>query len=120
LFLCNSKKTEFYLLMMPGRKKFVTKELCHKIGSPRLSFAPSEFMERYLNIEPGSVSVMGLMNDNDNNVHLLIDRDVLKSEFIGCHPCVNTSSLRIRTTDLFEKFLPFTGHEPMIVDLLSE
>jgi len=110
LFLCNRQKTAFYLLMMPGDKKFKTKELSAQINSARLSFAGPEDMLRLLDIEPGAVSIMGLMNDHDREVRLLIDEDVLKDEYIGCHPCVCTSSLKIRTKDITEKFLPATGH----------
>jgi len=117
LFLCNYQKTNFYLLMMPGRKKFRTKDLSKQINSSRLSFAEAEEMEKYLKIKPGSVSVLGLMNDESNYVQLLIDKDVLHCEYIGCHPCVNTSSLKIRTADLLTKFLPHTGHEPVMVEL---
>ena len=88
LFLCNRQKTQFYLLMMPGDKKFKTKELSAQIGSARLSFADPEDMLRYLDIEPGAVSVMGLMNDRNHDVRLLIDEHVLKWEYIGCHQCV--------------------------------
>ena len=118
LFLCNAQKTSFYLLMMPGRKKFSTKEVCRQIGSSRLSFAPAEFMEEYLHIRPGAVSVMGLMNDREKRVRLLIDGDVLESEYIGCHPCVNTASLKIKTMDLLSRFLPFTGHDYTVVELV--
>lgn len=120
LFLCNTQKTAFYLLMMPGEKKFKTKELSKQIDSPRLSFAPEEFMEEYLHISPGAVSVMGLMNDKENHVKLLIDEDVLKEEFLGCHPCVNTASLRLKTKDVVEKFLPFVKHEYRVVSLKGE
>lgn len=117
LFLCNSQQTSFYLLMMPGRKKFRTKDLSKQINSSRLSFAEAEEMEKYLKIKPGSVSVLGLMNDESNYVQLLIDKDILHGEYIGCHPCVNTSSLKIRTADLLTRFLPFIGHEPIVVEL---
>jgi Ala-tRNA(Pro) deacylase len=117
LFLCNAQKTNFYLLMMPGDKPFRTKDLSHQIGSARLSFAPPEHMLRCLNITPGSVSVLGLMNDRDREVRLLIDRDLLKDDSFGCHPCINTSSLRIRTEDLMTKILPAMGHAPTIVEL---
>ena len=119
LFLCNRQKTNFYLLMMPGDKKFKTKELSKQINSARLSFAEAEDMLKYLDIEPGAVSIMGLMNDKNKEVKLLIDEDVLKDEYIGCHPCVNTSSLKIRTSDIFEKFLPAVGHEAEIVHLVG-
>ena len=117
LFLCNTQKTKFYMLMMPGEKRFVTREFCHQIKSPRLSFAPEEYMKEYLDLTPGSVSVMGLMNDAGHHVQLVIDRNVLKEEFLGFHPCINTSSLRISVKDLVEKFLPAVGHDFITVDL---
>ena len=117
LFLCNRQKTNFYLLLMPGDKPFKTKDLSAQIGSARLSFADAEAMEKYLSIKPGSVSVMGLMNDKDNDVVLLIDQDILKDEYLGCHPCVNTSSLKIKTTDILEKFLPAVKHTYKAVNL---
>lgn len=117
LFLCNTQKTKFYLLMMPGEKRFVTKEFCRQIGSPRLSFAPEEYMEKYLDITPGSVSVMGLMNDKEKHVQLFIDKDILKEEYLGCHPCINTSSIRLPMKDMLGKFLPVTEHEYWTVDL---
>ncbi|MBE5971639.1 MAG: prolyl-tRNA synthetase associated domain-containing protein [Lachnoclostridium sp.] len=117
LFLCNAQKTKFYLLMMPGTKKFKTKNLSKQINSARLSFAGDEFMEKFLDITPGSVSVLGLANDTENQVQLLIDADVLKDEYIGCHPCINTSSLKIKTADLLDKILPAVHHEYILVDL---
>ena len=117
LFLCNTQKTKFYLLMIRGDKKFKTKEISHQINSARLSFAPPEFMERFLDITPGSVSVLGLMNDKENNVQLLVDADVLNSEEFGCHPCINTSSIRLKTKDVFGKFLEAINHEYIEVKL---
>ena len=116
LFLTNRQQTEFYLLLMPGDKPFKTKLLSKQIGTARLSFASPEHMERYLDITPGSVSVLGLMNDG-GKVHLVIDRDLLKDEFIGCHPCINTSTLRLRTEDVIGKLLPAVGHEYALVEL---
>mgnify|MGYP003099129026 FL=1 len=117
LLLCNRQETRFYLLMLPGDKVFKTKDLSAQIGSSRLSFAKAEYMEQYLDITPGSLSVLGLMNDKDRMVRLLIDEDVLTGEYIGCHPCINTSSLRLKTKDLVEKIIPAMEHEPTIVKL---
>lgn len=117
LFLCNRQETEFYLLLIPGDKPFKTKYLSAQIGSSRLSFAKPEYMEKYLDITPGSVSVLGLMNDHEKKVRLLIDEDVLKDGYFGCHPCINTSSLKIRMEDLTEKIIPAMGHEPTTVRL---
>lgn len=117
LFLCNRQKTDFYLLMMPGDKTFHTKDLSRQLGCARLSFADAEHMEEYLHITPGSVSIMGLMNDTEGHVRLLIDREVMESEFMGFHPCVNTTSLKAGTKDIIEKFLPAVHHEATIVEL---
>ena len=120
LFLCNRQQTAFYLLMMPGDKPFKTKELSAQIGSARLSFAPAGKMVEYLGLYPGSVSVMGLMNDSENRVQLLVDQDLFRDEYIGCHPCVNTSSIKLRRADIFETFLPAVNHSYLSVELHGE
>lgn len=117
LFLCNRQETDFYLLLMPGDKPFKTKDLSAQIHSARLSFAKSEYMEKYLDITPGSVSVLGLMNDSEKKVQLLIDEDVMKEPYFGCHPCINTSSLKFTTEDLMQKIIPALEHEPVTVTL---
>ena len=120
LLLCNRQATAFYLLMIPGDKQFKTSVLSKEIGSSRLSFAKPEYMLEYLDITPASVSVLGLMNDHDHHVELLMDEDVLKGEYFGCHPCINTSSLRIKTADLMEKIIPAMDHPARIVVLPHE
>ena len=120
LFLCNRQQTQFYLLLMPGDNPFKTKEISSQIRSARLSFASPENMLAYLDIEPGAVSVMGLMNDTEGAVTLLIDEDILKDEYIGCHPCVNTSSLKIKTEDILKKYLPAVHHSYKTVHLVGE
>lgn len=117
LFLCNRQKTDFYLLMIPGDKVFKTKDISAQIGSSRLSFADACFMEEFLDITPGSVSVLGLLNDRECRVRLLIDRELLEGEYIGCHPCVNTASLKIRTKDLLDVIIPALNHTPTFVSL---
>ena len=117
LFLCNRQQTDFYLLMMPADKPFKTKDLSAQIGSSRLSFANAEYMEKLLDLTPGSVSVMGLMNDREGRVRLLIDEDVLSEEYVGAHPCINTSSLRLKTEDLVEKIIPALMHRMTTVKL---
>ena len=120
LFLRNAQKTLFYLLLLPGNKKFRTAALSKQINSSRLSFAEPEFMAEFLDITPGSVSILGLMNDKNHRVRLLIDKDVLSSEYFGCHPCINTSSLKLKTADVLNKFLPAIEREYTIVELPSE
>ena len=120
LFLCNTQKTKFYLLMIREDKKFKTKEISHQINNARLSFAPTEYMEKFLDITPGSVSVLGLMNDKENQVTLLVDEDILKEELFGCHPCINTSSLRLKVSDVFGPFLQAVHHDYTVVRLGME
>ena len=115
LFLCNRQKTQFYLLMLEGEKVFKTKDLSKQLGVARLSFADPADMEKYLDITPGSVSVLGLMNDPDNAVQLVIDRPIAESASIGCHPCINSSTLAIATADILEKFLPAVHPPPILV-----
>ncbi len=117
LLLCNRQCTAFYLLLLPGEKNFRTSVLSKEIGSARLSFASGAYMEEFLDITPGSLSVLGLMNDRENRVQLLIDEDVLKTPYVGCHPCINTASLRLATKDLTEKIIPALGHSPRLVQL---
>lgn len=120
LLLCNRQNTQFYILLLPGDKPFKTKELSRQIGSSRLSFASAEHMEQFLDITPGSLSILGLMNDSNNQVQLLIDEDVLKGHYIGCHPCINTSTVRLRTEDVVNKLIPAMGHTPRMVALTGD
>ena len=117
LLLCNRQQTDYYLLLIPGDKVFKTSVLSKQIGSSRLSFGSGEAMEELLDTAPGSLSVLGLMNDPEKRVQLLIDREVLESEHFGCHPCQNTTTLRLRTRDLVDRVIPAMGHEPRLVDL---
>ena len=120
LFLCNRQKTDFYLLTMPEDKPFHTKDLSAQIGSSRLSFAPPELMEELIHCTPGSATILGLMNDTEHRVHLLIDRPVYEAEYLSCHPCICTSSLKLKTSDVLTKLLPHTGHTVTVVDLPNE
>jgi Ala-tRNA(Pro) deacylase len=117
LLLCNRQCTDFYLLLIPGSKVFKTSQLSKQIGSSRLSFAGAEYMEQFLDITPGSLSILGLMNDKEHRVQLLIDEEVLQTPWFGCHPCKNDGSLRLKTADLLNKFLPHTGHDVTVVEL---
>lgn len=117
LFLCNRQETDFYFLMLPGYKKFKTSILSARLGLSRLSFADGKYMEQYLRTSPGSLSVLGLFYDRDRRVTLCIDSELMGCEYLGCHPCVNTTSLKIKTTDLLDVFLGYTGHSPQIVTL---
>ena len=117
LVLTNRQQTAYYLLIMPGAKPFKTRLLSHQIGSARLSFAGPEALQSLLGVTPGSVSVLGLLNDREGRVKLLMDRELLGEANFGCHPCLNTASLRFSTEDLLHTILPALGHEPLLVDL---
>ena len=117
LFLANRQNTDFYLLIMEGNKDFRTKDVSKQLNSSRLSFGNKEYMEKFLKVEPGSVSALCLMYDKDLEVKVVIDKDILDEEYFGMHPCKNTGSLKIRTKDLINKILPYTGHEPIYVEI---
>lgn len=117
LFVCNRTKTEYYIIMMSGHKAFRTADVSKKIGCSRLSFASAEDMEKLLGVTPGSVTVMALKNDTARRVKLVIDRDIINGEYIRCHPCINTSTLKIKTEDLLRVFLTKVKHTPMIIDI---
>ena len=115
LFLANRQRTKFYMLMLPEHKVFRSSDISRQAGSSRLHFAESEYMEELIGCSPGSASVMGLINDKEHRVQLLVDDDVINAEYVGCHPCINTSSLRIRSEDIFNKFVKATGHDFIVV-----
>lgn len=117
LLLCNAKKTKFYLLVMPASVPFKSNVLSKQLGTPRFSFAPEENLKELLNVRPGSASILGLYCDKEKKIQLCIDERVLENEYYGCHPCVKTTSLKIKTEDILNKFLPYTGHYYTIVKM---
>ena len=117
LFLCNRQKTSFYLLCMPPDKPFHTKDLSAQINSSRLSFAPEDSLWELLHCHPGSATVLGLANDTERRVQLLLDREVYDAPYMSCHPCICTSTLKLKTSDVLTRLLPHTGHTPIVVDL---
>lgn len=117
LLVCNRQKTDFYMVMMSGEKPFRTADVSKKLGVSRLSFASAEDMLELLDVTPGSVTVMALKNDKACRVKLVMDSDVASGEYVRCHPCINTSTLKIKTSDLLDVFLPFVKHEPQIIEI---
>ena len=120
LFLCNRQKTQFYLLCMGPGKPFHTKDLSAQIGSARLSFAPEEKLWELLHCPPGSATILGLANDTEHQVRLLMERGIYDADYLSCHPCICTSSLKLKMSDVLTKLLPHTGHEVTVVDLPDE
>ena len=117
LFLSNRQETRFYLLLMPADKSFKSSVVAGQLGVARLHFADEKYMTAFLGLHPGSVSVLGLMYDTESRVQLLVDREIPEQEEFACHPCINTCSLKFRTSELFDKVLPELHHEPVFVTL---
>lgn len=113
LFLRNKQKTRYFLVVIAGDKRFDTKALSAQLGLPRLSFGHDDAMLEMLGVTPGSVSILSIARRSARDVTLIVDRDILNQEYFGCHPCVNTSSLKMKTSDIFDKLLPRSGHEPI-------
>ncbi len=110
LFLCAKKKTH-YLLLMPAQKSFSSKDMAKQLACGHLSFGSPEKMQELLHTYPGAVTCLGLMFDEAHQVKVLADWDLLDFDYVDCHPCSNAASLRVAVKDLFEKWLPATGHD---------
>ena len=117
LVLTPRNKSAYYLLCLPGDKPFHTKDLSAQINSSRLSFAPEDSLWELLHCHPGSATVLGLANDTEHRVQLLLDREVYDAPYMSCHPCICTSTLKLKTSDVLTRLLPHTGHTPIVVDL---
>lgn len=120
LFLCNRQKTAFYLLLLPASKPFRTKEITAQLGCARLSFAGEEQLASLLHLTPGSATIFGLQYDTENRVQLVVDRDLLDEAFFGCHPCINTSTIRLSTSDVFNRLTHALHHDYTLVTLKGE
>lgn len=116
IFLCNRKKTSFYMVILPANKSFNTKEHCKKMDVSRLSFASGDLMMQHLDVAPGTATIMSLINDPDEKVELFIDKEIANSEFFACNPGANTTHLKIKTKDLLNKLLPKIDHPATIIE----
>ena len=117
VFVCDRKKTNFYLVVMPANQSFNTKVFSERLDCPRVSFASPEYMKEYLGVLPGTATVMSLLNDPKNRVKVIVDKSVVESEWFACNPGANTTHIKIKTDDLLKKILPYTGHRAKIIGL---
>lgn len=117
IVLCNRKKTSFYLVVLPASKSVDTKEIGRLIGVSGLSFAPADKLQEILGAQPGSATVMGIIHDQEAYVQVIIDREVADEEYFACNPGVNTSHIKLKTSDLIQKYLASNLHKPMIIAL---
>lgn len=120
ILACTRNKSDYYLIIMPGDKRFVTKLVSHAIGSSRLSFASPEDMEELLGTTPGNASPLSVVNDKDGRVKLVMDSELAGGELIACNTGANTTHIRFRTADLLDKYLPACGHEALVIDIETE
>lgn len=117
LLLCPSNESEFILLVMGGDKQFVTKDISKKLGTSRLSFAKSERMTELLSTQPGSLSILSLIFDKQRRVRLAVDSRAPRGEYFCCHPCNNSTTLKLKTADIFDRLLPMLGVRPQVIDI---
>lgn len=116
IFLCNQKKNKFYLYITPADFKFVTKEFGKKLAIPRVSFASADLLKERLGVIPGAATIFGLLLDSHHEIQLVFDQSVAEREWYGCSSGSVTNYMKLKTSDLFEKFLPYTGHEAIFID----
>lgn len=100
LFLMDDKKRNYYLLVVKSNKKIDLNDLKNKINSRRLSFASEIDLEKYLKLKKGSVTPLGVLNDVERKVKVIIDEDILKEEIVGVHPNDNDATVFMKTKDL--------------------
>ncbi len=117
LFLCNRQKTSFYLFITRGDKSFSSKNFSAALNISRVSFAPPEVMLEMLGTKVGAATIFGVLQDADNEIQVVIDKDVTESEYYGCSDGTTTCYMKLRTDDVFGKFLSFTGHRAIITEV---
>lgn len=117
LFLCNRQQTAFYLFITIGSKPFRSKDFSNALGVSRVSFAPAKQMETMLGTKIGAATVFSSLLDNENKVQIVFDKEVLSEEWYGCSDGTTTGYMKIRTEDIYRKFLPFTGHTPAVIEV---
>ena len=117
LFLCNRQQTSFYLFVTCGDKPFRSKEFSAALGVSRLSFTPAEKMDEMLGTKIGAATVFSALLDNAKDVQFVFDKEVLKEEYYGCSDGTTTGYMKIKTEDVLHKFMPFTKHTVLFVEV---
>lgn len=110
IFIRDDKKINYYLVLIAGNKRVNLKELRNNLGLRPLTFASEEDLEKYLGLHKGSVTVLGVLNDTNHIVKVLIDEDIKKIQEIGVHPNENTASIWLKLEDV-EKILNYTEND---------
>jgi Ala-tRNA(Pro) deacylase len=118
LFLRDRKGRRHFLVVVGYEKAVDLKSLTALLGVSKLGFASAERLQRYLGVEPGSVSMLGVLNDLNGEVELIVDRELWEAKAFQCHPLVNTSTLVI-SRDHLQRFFKATGHQVRLLDVPS-
>lgn len=116
LFLCDDKGRRHFLVTVRDTKTVDLKRLARTLEVKKLRFASARRLEKHLNLTPGSVTLMALINDRQNQVTAIVDQSVWDAPAVQCHPLVNTSTLVIPKKDL-QRFMEATAHKPLILDV---
>lgn len=117
LFLCNRQQTNFYLFITVGNKPFRSKDFSSALGISRVSFAPVEQLESMLGTQIGATTIFSSLLDTENKIQIVFDKDVLSEEWYGCSDGTTTGYMKIRTDDVYQTFLPFTQHTPVVIEV---
>lgn len=117
LFLCNRKKTLFFIFVTCGDKPFNAGAFSKSMNCSRVSFAPEELFLEMLGTKIGAATVFSALKDLDGDIHIVIDHDVASEEFYGCSDGTTTCYLKIKTADIINKFLPYAKHKAHIIHI---
>ena len=109
LFFRNHKGKKHYLVILKHVQKLAIHDLEKRLKQGKLSLASDKRLKKYLGVQPGSVTPFGLINDEENHVHIFLDENLKESGKISFHPNVNTFSIVLSYKD-FEKYLNWTGN----------
>ena len=109
LFLRNHKGNRHYLVVFDSERSLAIHDLEHRLHQGKLSFASEQRMERYLGLRPGSVSPFGLINDEENHVHLFLDKTLLDYPSLSFHPNDNRATVVISQEE-FARYLAAVGN----------
>lgn len=117
IFLTNRQKTKFYLLSMPASKPFITKDFGSALEIPRVSFADGELLLEMLGTPHGAATPLSIIRDEENKILMVIDEDIMKKEKLVVTDSTLHGYICLKGKDLVEKFLPVSGHQPILVKL---
>ena len=117
LFVTNRQKTNFYLFITCGNKRFDSKRFSSELNISRVSFADSSLMEEILNTKVGATTIFSVLIDKENKINVIIDKDVLNEEYYGCSDGTTTGYMKVKTEDIINKLLPYSNHKEIVIEM---